>query len=120
LDALCRYVSTISGRPIPDGKPVCGRLAFSHESGIHAQGALSSVTAFQAFDGKYIGRESSQNLFGKHSGRNAVKDLLRKQHISVQEGKIPLLMDKIKETARRYKQNVPPSEIIMLYHHLQS
>lgn len=118
LFALCRYVSTISGRPIPDGKPVCGKMAFSHESGIHAQGELSSVTAFQAFDGELIGRESSQNLFGTHSGKNAVRDLLRKQQIPVEEEKIPLLMGKIKEIAWRNKQNVPLSEIIMLYHHL--
>jgi homocitrate synthase NifV len=118
LYALCRYVSTVSGRPIPEGKPVCGKMAFSHESGIHTHGALAATTAFQAFDGKLIGRESSQNLFGTHSGKNAVRDLLEKKQIPVEEDKIPPLMMKIREISRIHKQNVPPSEIIMLYQQL--
>ncbi|MDR3220252.1 MAG: homocitrate synthase [Dysgonamonadaceae bacterium] len=114
LYALCRYVSTISGRPIPDGKPVCGALVFSHESGIHTHGTLSNTTAFQPFDGKIVGRESSRNLFGKHSGKKAVIDFLQKQDIVVKEEQIPFLMKKIKDTALKHKKNVSESKIIAL------
>ncbi|MDR1672021.1 MAG: homocitrate synthase [Bacteroidales bacterium] len=118
LYALCRYVSTISGRPIPEGKPVCGNMAFSHESGIHAKGTLYDKTAYQAFDGRLIGRESACNLFGKHSGRGAVIDLLKKENLFIEETKINLLMEKIRQTAEKDKRNILPAEIIVTYQDL--
>ncbi|MDR1557527.1 MAG: hypothetical protein LBS88_10940, partial [Tannerellaceae bacterium] len=66
---LCRYVSEISRRPIPEAKPVSGRWAVSHESGIHVRGTLADVLSFQAFDGKTVGRETMEICYGKHSGR---------------------------------------------------
>jgi homocitrate synthase NifV len=69
LYALCRYVADISGRPLPEMKPVSGRWALSHESGIHVRGTIADTLAFQAFDGKTIGRESHEICFGKHSSR---------------------------------------------------
>ncbi|MDR0872611.1 MAG: homocitrate synthase [Prevotellaceae bacterium] len=112
--ALCKYVSVISGRPIPDNKPVCGRLVFSHESGVHAKSTLADTIAFQAFDGGLIGRENAQNLFGKHSGRGALVDLLEKQHIVIEDEKLPALLEKIKETSQLYKRNVSVEEIILM------
>ncbi|MDR1631584.1 MAG: hypothetical protein LBR97_01650, partial [Dysgonamonadaceae bacterium] len=61
--------SEISRRPIPEAKPVSGRWAVSHESGIHVRGTLADVLSFQAFDGKTVGRETMEICYGKHSGR---------------------------------------------------
>jgi homocitrate synthase NifV len=115
LDALCRYVSTISRRPIPEGKAICGKWAVSHESGIHVKGSLADTSAFQAFDGKIIGRESSQNLFGKHSGRGALIHLLKQYQINVNEEDIDVLLRKIKEISIERKQSLKPEEVILLY-----
>jgi homocitrate synthase NifV len=112
--ALCRYVSLISGRPIPEGKPVCGKLVFSHESGIHAKGTLADTIAFQPFDGSLVGRESSQNLFGKHSGRGALVDLLRKNNIEPAETKINLLLEKVREKAQKNKRSLSAEEVVAL------
>ncbi|MDR3340899.1 MAG: homocitrate synthase [Candidatus Symbiothrix sp.] len=100
LFSLCKYVSLISGRPIPDGKPVCGDMVFSHESGIHAKGTLANTTAFQAFDGQLIGRESYRNLFGKHSGKGAILDVLKRNHVPVDEEMISVLLKNIRQTAQ--------------------
>ncbi|MDR3366217.1 MAG: homocitrate synthase [Prevotellaceae bacterium] len=97
---LCRYVAHISGRPIPPNKPVCGSMAFSHESGIHAKATLANVAAFQAFDGKLVGRESARILFGKHSGRGAVDALLRRRGVAADEDEIFALMAHIKKAAQ--------------------
>jgi isopropylmalate/homocitrate/citramalate synthase len=56
---------------------VCGRWACSHESGIHMRGTLTEPLAFQPFDGKSAGRESTELLLGKHSGKSAVINALR-------------------------------------------
>ncbi|MDR1809357.1 MAG: homocitrate synthase [Prevotella sp.] len=120
LYALCSYVSDISGRPIPDDKPICGNMAFSHESGIHAKSSLAEPTAFQAFDGKLVGRESSRNLFGKHSGSGALINFLEENNLTVITSQLPPLMKKIYKIAQQKKRNVLPSEIINAYNKLIS
>jgi homocitrate synthase NifV len=118
LYSLCKYVSEISGRPIPENKPVCGNMAFSHESGIHVKGALFEPTAFQAFDGKLVGRESTRNLYGKHSGSSALIHFLEENNITVVSAQLPLLIKKICRIAQQKKRNVFPSEIINAYNNL--
>jgi homocitrate synthase NifV len=115
LYALCKYVSDISGKPIPEGKPVCGAMVFSHESGIHAKSELSEITAFQAFDGSLIGRESSRNLFGKHSGSGALTHFLSENNLTVTAAQLLLLIKKVGKIARQKKRSVLPSEIINEY-----
>ncbi|MDR1864511.1 MAG: homocitrate synthase [Bacteroidales bacterium] len=115
LHALCKYVSEISGRPIPADKPVCGEMAFSHESGIHAKCTLVNTLAFQPFDGKETGRESSRNLFGKHSGKGALRAFLKEQNISADECRISDLKKKIGSMAQQNKRNIAPFEIMEYY-----
>ncbi|MDR3193776.1 MAG: homocitrate synthase [Tannerella sp.] len=115
LFALCRYVSDISGRPIPSGKPVCGDMAFSHESGIHAKATLVDTTAFQAFDGRLAGRESFRNLFGAHSGSGALRDLLQAYRQPADEKQISRLLLYIRQTAQKNKQTVSPAEIVVMH-----
>jgi homocitrate synthase NifV len=115
LFSLCQYISDISGRPIPEGKPVSGDMAFSHESGIHAKGTLVNTTAFQAFDGQLIGRESYRNLYGKHSGKGAALDLLKRNHVPVDEEMISALLKNIRQIAQINKRLVFPSELIEMY-----
>ncbi|MDR1525336.1 MAG: homocitrate synthase, partial [Tannerella sp.] len=76
LYPLCKYVSEVSGRPLAKSKPVCGEMAFSHESGIHAKCTLADTLSFQPFDGRDVGRESFRTLFGKHSGTGALRHFL--------------------------------------------
>jgi homocitrate synthase NifV len=66
---ICNYVARISGRPVPEMKPVCGRWSCSHESGIHICGTVVDTLSFQAFDGAVIGRDSYEICIGKHSGK---------------------------------------------------
>lgn len=108
---LCRFVSGISGRPIPDGKPICGRMVVSHESGIHTQGTLFDVTAFQAFDGRLIGRQSTSLLFGKHSGRNLLIQFLKGQDEKVNDTQLRQIMNEIHKIAQMTKRSVSPDEV---------
>ncbi|MDR1918272.1 MAG: homocitrate synthase [Tannerellaceae bacterium] len=100
LFALCQYVSLLSNRPIPPDKPICGSMVFSHESGIHAKATLAQTTAYQAFDGESVGRESSRILFGKHSGKGALIALLKRYNIPIDEEALPGLMDNLKFTQK--------------------
>lgn len=115
LYSLCRYVSEASGRPIAESKPVCGRMAFSHESGIHAASTLVDTLAFQPFDGREVGRESFHNLFGKHSGRGMLRQFLKEQNLPVDKHCVADLKKKIAEMAQQNKRNIFPSEIVEYY-----
>lgn len=115
LFSLCRYVSKISGRPILPGKAICGEMVFSHESGIHANGTLKNLLAFQPFDGKNVGRESFQNLFGTHSGTGALKYFLEQRNIFASENEIVLLKKKIHQLSLKKRRNISPMEILAIY-----
>jgi homocitrate synthase NifV len=104
LYAVCDYVARISGRPIPEMKPVCGRWSCSHESGIHARGTIVDTLAFQAFDGAVIGRNSYEICFGKHSGRFALIDLLRRNNIDSDDENVDTILRQIKEIAQNKKK----------------
>jgi len=118
---LCRYVSSVSIRPIPDGKPITGRFAFSHESGIHVKGTLANINAFQPFSGVVVGREGAQNLFGKHSSKAVVTDFLDKKYRKGEISFAPtneiadFLLEKIKRIAEMEKRNIQEKEILVWY-----
>ncbi|MDR2680721.1 MAG: homocitrate synthase [Tannerella sp.] len=115
LYPLCRYVAEISGRPLSGSKPVCGEMVFSHESGIHAKCTLTDTLAFQAFDGREVGRESFRNLFGKHSGRGVLRNFLHRQNLPADEFLIAALKDNINVLAQQNKRNLSPFEVMKCY-----
>lgn len=119
LYPLCRYVSEASGRPIAESKPVCGGMAFSHESGIHAAGTLVDTLAFQPLDGREVGRESFRNLFGKHSGRGMLCRLLKEHSLPADEHCIAGLKKKIADMAGQNKRNISPAEIVECYRNMK-
>lgn len=69
LQALCHFVARISGRGIPEDKPVTGSLVFTHESGIHRHGLMQNVLSYQPYLPQTVGRETKLVL-GKHSCRH--------------------------------------------------
>lgn len=112
LYSLCSYVSEISKRPIPMGKAISGEMAFSHESGIHAKCTLKNPIAFQAFDGRQIGRESFQNRFGKHSGSGALQHFLNECNVVCDDDRLALLKKKIFSFSQQNKREMFPNEVL--------
>ena len=53
---LCKYASYALGIPIPINQPGLGENAFSHESGIHADGALKNRRNYELYDFEELGR----------------------------------------------------------------
>jgi len=115
LTALCRFVAECSGRPIPAGKAIIGDMVFAHESGIHAQGTLHDVQAFQPFDGKLVGRESAHNVFGKHSGKTAVLHFFSQRNLSLDNADLERVVNKIHQLSIRLKRNLSVSEMLSVY-----
>jgi 2-isopropylmalate synthase len=53
-------------------KPVVGKNAFAHKSGIHQDGMLKERTAYEIMTPDQVGAPKSRMVLGKHSGRHAL------------------------------------------------
>lgn len=62
-------LSMITGLVVPLNKPVVGRNAFAHESGIHQHGMIANSKTYEIMTPESVGRERSDLVLGKHSGR---------------------------------------------------
>ncbi len=62
-------LSMITGLTIPFNKPIVGRNAFAHESGIHQHGMIANASTYEIMTPDSVGRSRSDLVLGKHSGR---------------------------------------------------
>ncbi|TLZ51304.1 MAG: 2-isopropylmalate synthase, partial [Methanobacteriota archaeon] len=91
LYALSRLVEERSGIPLPVNKAVVGYNAFSHESGIHADGVIKHTGTYEPMQPEKIGRER-RFIFGKHTGSTAVADKLKKNGIQVTKDQLAAIV----------------------------
>lgn len=66
-----KLIATIMGTSIPANKPIVGRNAFAHESGIHQHGVLKNPLTYEIITPSSVGATDSSLVLGKHSGRHA-------------------------------------------------
>ena len=78
LLATSRLLSRITGIQVQRNKAIVGANAFAHESGIHQHGMLKHRDTYEIMRPQDVGWEDSQLVLGRHSGRAAVADRLRK------------------------------------------
>ncbi len=64
-----KVLSNITGLVVPYNKPVVGRNAFAHESGIHQHGVIANTMTYEIMTPESVGRTKSELVLGKHSGR---------------------------------------------------
>ena len=79
LGNLCKLVETYSQITLQKHKPISGENAFSHESGLHIDGILKNPHTYENFDPTTSGRKR-RFLFGKHSGKNGLTHILKKNY----------------------------------------
>ncbi len=77
LDAS-RLLTRITGMQVQRNKAIVGLNAFAHESGIHQHGMLKNRSTYEIMRPQDVGWPDSQLVLGRHSGRAAVADRLRK------------------------------------------
>ncbi|HEX2919597.1 MAG TPA: hypothetical protein VHO50_00380 [Bacteroidales bacterium] len=112
LGELCRIVSECSGRLLSDSKPIVGKMALCHESGIHTKSILQDRKTYQPFYAFEIGESEKAFLYGKHSGRASLADLLSDEKLSlIDEEKLMML---VKSHSSSLKRNLSKNEILGL------
>ncbi|MGQ9732967.1 MAG: 2-isopropylmalate synthase [Candidatus Zipacnadales bacterium] len=71
-----RMVSSFSGFIVAPNKAIVGDNAFSHESGIHADGVIKERTTFEIMNPQEVGITESAITLGPRSGRAALRKRL--------------------------------------------
>jgi homocitrate synthase NifV len=103
LGPLCDLVAASSARPIPASKPIAGRDALRHESGIHTAALLRHPAAYQPFAAADVGRAPVPFVVGKHSGAAGVRAVLAVRGIALPASLPAGMLPAIRSRARANK-----------------
>ena len=71
-----RAVYNIIGQSAPLNKPIVGKNAFLHESGIHQHGVLANKKTYEILTPESVGIVANNLVLGKHSGKHAFETRL--------------------------------------------
>ena len=98
-----RRLYRIIGQSIARNKPILGSNVFAHESGIHQAGVLANPETYEIMTPESVGVPGNAIVFGKHSGRNAVKAKLEALGYNLNENEITIALEAIKNLADKKK-----------------
>jgi isopropylmalate/homocitrate/citramalate synthase len=95
LVPLAGRVAALLGQPVPLGRPVVGPNAFVHESGLHVDGIVQDPSTYEPYPPELVGR-TRQIVFGKHSGRSALRQAVARHGLALDETQLGRLLDEVK------------------------
>lgn len=72
-----KTVYNIIGQNAPLNKPIVGKNAFAHESGIHQHGVLANKKTYEILTPEAVGIYTNNIVLGKHSGHHAFETHLK-------------------------------------------
>ncbi|MBF0122305.1 MAG: 2-isopropylmalate synthase [Candidatus Omnitrophica bacterium] len=99
-----RLVSKYTGFAVPPNKAIVGGNAFRHESGIHQDGVLKEPTTYEIMRPEDVGFTGIGLVLGKHSGRAALKDRLKKLGIDLGDKELLRAFDRFKDLCDKKKE----------------
>lgn len=108
-----RVVSRAMHSPIAYNKPIVGRNAFQHESGIHQDGLLKNRNTYEIMDPEAMGIPRSMIVLGRHSGSHAIRHRLSEYGIDVADEHMKEVYDRFKRLADE-KKIVTDDELIRI------
>jgi homocitrate synthase NifV len=111
LSVLCDVVASASGRVIQEQKPVVGRSAFQHESGIHCAALLQHPLSYQPFLPAQVGKKGFEMVIGKHSGSASIVEHFRRKGVAIHRTEARELLELVRDQADRLKRALRPDEL---------
>jgi D-citramalate synthase len=90
-----KLVSKLSGVYLQDTKPIVGKNAFAHESGIHADGVIKNSLTYEAIKPEFLGR-TREFVIGKHVGSKGLKQRLNDLNLNFNKEQFNEIFNKIK------------------------
>ena len=104
---LCRtsrLVSKLTGIVVQPNKAIVGQNAFSHEAGIHQDGVLKKRITYEIIKPQDVGFSGTRLVLGKHSGRHAFSERLKKLGFELNDGKLLKAFERFKTLADKKKE----------------
>ncbi|MDQ2087100.1 citramalate synthase [Herbivorax sp. ANBcel31] len=114
LSQIASFYSTITGRIIPENKPVIGEGIFKYQSGIHADGIEKNPITYELFAPCFVGQNRTLTI-GKHSGKRAVQKKLKELGIKCRIEEAAEILGLIREKSVENKRDLFDQEIIDIY-----
>ncbi|MFC5753279.1 UbiA family prenyltransferase [Actinomadura rugatobispora] len=97
LTPLAHHVAALVGERVPPTRPVVGGHAFTHESGLHVDGLVRDSSSYEPYPPELTGRRR-RFVFGKHSGRTALRQVLSDHGLSPSEDELAALLAHVKRS----------------------
>ena len=108
-----RLLSTITGFSVQPNKAIVGANAFAHESGIHQDGMLKNASTYEIMTPESVGRDKTDLVLGKHSGRNAFRNKLQLLQINLKDDELNAAFERFKELADR-KKKISDEDLLLI------
>ncbi|MFB9822868.1 LeuA family protein [Halobaculum roseum] len=98
ITEVSRMVEQASDIAVPPNKPVVGRNAFSHESGIHAAGVIENSDTFEpgVMTPEMVGA-TRELVMGKHTGTHSVRQRLTDAGFDPTESEVRAITRRVKD-----------------------
>jgi 2-isopropylmalate synthase len=94
-----RLLTQVTGIPVQPNKAIVGANAFAHESGIHQDGLIKERNTYEIMKPQSVGITGTNIVLGKHSGRHAISQRLKKIGYHLTAGQLNKMAVRIKELA---------------------
>ncbi len=105
ITKIAKIVEECSDVPIPANKPVVGKNAFAHESGIHAAGVIENASTFEpgVMTPEMVGA-TRELVMGKHTGTHSVRKRLHEEGFDPTDEQVRAVTRKVKDFGAEKQQ----------------
>ncbi|MDA3928539.1 MAG: hypothetical protein PF541_06230 [Prolixibacteraceae bacterium] len=114
LRSICDLVSILSARKINASKPFNGKFCFTHESGIHTRSLIIDILSYQPYRPEEVGAQT-KFVFGKHSGRAAIKSVLKLKGIKPSQFEIDHILNQVKLNTNFSSSGFSENDVFKIY-----
>jgi 2-isopropylmalate synthase len=97
-------LATLTGLGIPRNKPIVGKNAFAHESGVHQDGVIKEVLTYEIMTPESVGVSKSSIVLGKHSGRAGLSARCEALGFELSEDELNRVYDRFIDLADKKKE----------------
>lgn len=114
-----KTVYNIIGQKAPLNKPIVGKNAFAHESGIHQHGILANKQTYEILTPEAVGIHTNNIVLGKHSGKHAFESHLNEMGYTLSQEELLRCFEEFKVLCDK-KKTVDDADIEAIVMHKAS
>lgn len=104
-----RLVEELSGVKLQRNKPIVGKAAFSHESGLVVAGAIKVPFSAETFSPELVG-QTRNIVLGKKSGRASIEFKLKELGMKAKKEQVEEILEKVKDKSVKKKAAITDEE----------